>query len=157
MSDEVVQYLREHRATYTREALAAELGAAGYEPADVDAAWARLEAEDAATTPASDAPASYNHGLAAVLLMVFVAIAYLGSIAWFFPLFFSEDPGRYSVLVVLYTVAMLAGGAFVLRRMLRATTSGALAGAFLLAVATYVGLSGACVVGMTSLFRIYRP
>jgi hypothetical protein len=46
--DDIAGYLRAHSGRYTREALSARLAAAGHRPEEVAAAWATIDAEDAA-------------------------------------------------------------------------------------------------------------
>ncbi len=69
MNPEIVQYIREHRGTYTREAIRQHLIEAGHAPEDVDAAWAAVEAGQLPAPPASDAvevrPASIGQPAAA--------------------------------------------------------------------------------------------
>jgi hypothetical protein len=152
VTEDLVHYIREHRATYTREALTAELVAAGHDTADVEAAWAQLDAEDATAPPATawavPDTKPYERGPATVILMLVVALGYLASVAVF--VFGNLGGGRYNVVVILYTVAMFAVGAFVLRQMGRASSMGTVVGAFLIAVVLYVGLAGACIAGVLS-------
>jgi hypothetical protein len=42
---------------------------------------------------------------------------------------------------------MIGAGAFVLRRLLQASTMGSIVGGFLIAIVLYIGLAGACIVG----------
>ena len=42
-TDTIVEYIRQNRQMYTREAITSQLVAAGYAPADVEAAWKSVE------------------------------------------------------------------------------------------------------------------
>jgi hypothetical protein len=55
MDPRIDEYIRSNRATYTREAIRAQLVNAGHDPADVDAAWDRVEAG-----PAPSGPVGWN-------------------------------------------------------------------------------------------------
>ena len=156
MNEELVTYIRDHRTTYTREALTAELVSAGHAAADIEAAWAQMESEDAAA--ASKGPTGwvvaderpYVRGAGALLALVVVVLGYLGSVAWFAVSRVSSS----GIVVLLYSVAMLVAGVFVVRRISRASSAGVVFGSFLLAIALYVGLAGACIVGVLSTFRL---
>ena len=154
MNEELVQYIREHRATYTRETLTAQLVAAGHSAADVEAAWTQLVTEDVSAartgttgwiTPAEQ---PYGRGAGAYLAMALVGIAYFGSVAWFAQVFFHLEQSRFNVVAILYTAAMIASALFLIRRMFRALTSSTVAVAFLIAIVLYFGLAGACIVGV---------
>lgn len=45
MNESILNYIRQNRSTYTREAITGELLKAGYNPAEVEAAWQAIEAE----------------------------------------------------------------------------------------------------------------
>ena len=156
MDGELTTYIREHRATYTREALTAELVAAGNAAADVEAAWTQLAAEDAAAAPSRPAgwvapdEGPFSPGAGTVLAMLVVAVGYFGSVLWFLS---SGAPPSNVIVVVLYTVATIAAAAFLLRRMSRARSASVVLGTFLLAVALYVGLTGACIGGILVTYR----
>src|SRR6266508_4221530 len=64
MTDELERYIREHRATYTREALTKELIDAGHDPSAISAAWASVEAGDQSTgePPPAVAPVGWGDG-----------------------------------------------------------------------------------------------
>ena len=158
MSDDLRTYIREHRTTYTRDALTAELVTAGHATADIEAAWAQVEAEDAAAAArgpvgwvaAEERP--YVRGARTVLAMVIVGLAYIGSALWFL------SAGAFSsnvIVVWLYTVATIAAAAFLLRRLGRATSASVVTGTFLLAVVLYVGLAGACIGGILLTFQLH--
>ena len=55
MNPEIVQYILEHRDTYTREAIRQHLIDAGHAPEEVDAAWEEVEAGRLPAPPASEA------------------------------------------------------------------------------------------------------
>ena len=54
--NEIDAYLAENRDRYTREALTKVLREAGHDPADIEAAWARLEAPAARSSPLLETP-----------------------------------------------------------------------------------------------------
>jgi hypothetical protein len=152
VSEDLVQYIREHRATYTREALTAEMVAAGHDAAEVAAAWAQLEVEDAAAAPALPTgwvtadTRPYVRGASTYLAMLIVVLGYAGSVVFFLV----ASGTRYNGVAILYALAMVAAGAFVLRRMLGASRAGVVAGSFLIAVLLYIALAGACIVGVVN-------
>jgi hypothetical protein len=45
MDPRIADYIRQHRDRYTRDAIRQRLAEAGYEPPDIDATWAAIEAE----------------------------------------------------------------------------------------------------------------
>jgi len=143
MSDDLLQYIREHRATYTREALTAELVAAGHAAADVEAAWSQV----GPTGWVAPAEKPYVRGASAYFAMLVVAIFYLGSVVWYLSWGGDLGAGRSPLVLILYSVAMIGAGAFVLRRLLQASTMGSIVGGFLIAIVLYIGLAGACIVG----------
>ena len=51
MNPELLAYIRQHRATYTREALRQRLLDAGYPADEIEAAWAAVDADDQPPTP----------------------------------------------------------------------------------------------------------
>lgn len=51
MNQNIPQYIRQNRDTYTREAIDRALVGAGYDPAEVQAAWAAVESEQAIPVP----------------------------------------------------------------------------------------------------------
>jgi hypothetical protein len=54
--NEIDAYLAENRDRYTREALTNVLREAGHDPADIEAAWARLDAPTAPSSPLLETP-----------------------------------------------------------------------------------------------------
>jgi hypothetical protein len=101
MDPEIKQYLDEHGATYTRDALRRSLVDAGHDPAAVDAALHEWEAR--ATNPASATDRRrfwrWAFGLhAAVLVLIAIASLVIGSFA----------TGSWGLLIVL-AVALLIG------------------------------------------------
>ncbi|HEX9990309.1 MAG TPA: hypothetical protein VGE45_17755 [Chloroflexia bacterium] len=59
MNENIPKYIRQNRDTYTREAIDRALLDGGYDPAEVQAAWAAIESEQAISRPwgASGIPA----------------------------------------------------------------------------------------------------
>lgn len=57
MNPDLLRYIQENRATYTREAIRQRLIDAGYPAAEVDAAWTAVEAGEAPPLPPPPSPA----------------------------------------------------------------------------------------------------
>jgi hypothetical protein len=72
----LVDYFHRHRDAFTGEALASAARAAGYSPAEIEAAWAQVgwgSAEAAMSRPE-------DFGVSAVVAIIFVAGTYIGAI-----------------------------------------------------------------------------
>ena len=141
--DELVDYLRRNRASYTREALTRQLLDAGHDPAAVEDAWARLELGDAVLPGTAD-----RRNQAALI----VAIAYLGTLAVFFAGYTDAERYRHGgtlapwVLAVVLFVPGIVGFARARQNeRLRHATAGALLPALAVPLAFLVGLSGLCI------------
>jgi hypothetical protein len=125
---------------------------AGHDPADVEAAWAAIEAEDRAGGPAGPSPRARRtarefgylvyalYGVAGLLALL--AIPSGGSIT-------SESGDLGRLWLVAYVVGLVAG-ALVIRRILRAATWGRIALGCVASVLIFAGLAGACLVGLGS-------
>jgi hypothetical protein len=79
MDPGIEEYIRSNRAIYTREAREARLLRAGYDPADIDAAWDRVEKVWNAGAPVADASAL--PGFAMTLFVVGGIVGALGALA----------------------------------------------------------------------------
>ena len=74
--ERLAAYFREHRDRFTPDALKAAAAAAGYSPADIEAAWSLVgwgSAEAAMSRPE-------DFGVSAVVAIIFVAGTYIGAI-----------------------------------------------------------------------------
>jgi len=72
----LVGYFREHRDRYTPDALTSAVAAAGYSPAEIEAAWSQVgwgSAERAVSRPS-------EFGVAAVVAILFVTGTYVGAL-----------------------------------------------------------------------------
>jgi len=162
--NELDAYLAANRERYTSEALANELMKVGHDRAAIDEAWARVTAADAAAgaataTPiqhwdasppvATPAPAT-RLGAGTVLLIVFVVVAY--GLAIVAAGLYTFRGGAVSILMIAYVIAMLIGLRYSVRRLIAAPTlrsgGSAIAVAFAISVVIFIGLSGACFVGL---------
>jgi hypothetical protein len=76
MDPRIADYIRQHRYRYTRDAIRQRLAEAGYEPPDIDATWAALEAETSDSgTAGSPRFWRYFWGwVAATYLLAFVVV-----------------------------------------------------------------------------------
>jgi hypothetical protein len=151
--NEIDAYIRENRDRYTREALTRRLVSEGHEPAAIEAAWARIEADDAGGSPDVGGPPSRpagRRGLGTTLLIILVTFAYGGAIAAAAANVFYG--GAVSILMLAYVVAMLIGARYSLLRLIRAPTlvngASAIGAAFALSFVIFVGLSGLCFVAL---------
>src|SRR5215212_2785034 len=155
MSD-VDDYIRAHRDRFTRDALTEQLLEAGHEPEAINAAWGRVEAQDGAVA----APVTVGTGsriVSVVLILIVIAgYAYVGfigvaglSIAA--TGFHGGSVGTiFSIAMLVYGIAMLAGLAFAIRRIWRSPAVGggsAMIVAVGVAALMLIGISGGCIVG----------
>jgi hypothetical protein len=141
--DELVEYLERNRALYTREALTRQLIEAGHDPADVEAAWARIDVDEGRPPGTAD-----RRNQAALI----VAIAYLGTLAVFFAGYTDAERYPYGgtlapwVLAVVLFIPGIVGFARARQNeRLRHATAGALLPALAVPLAFLVGLSGLCI------------
>jgi hypothetical protein len=151
--NELDDYLRANRAAFTREALTRRLVEEGHDPADVEAAWARIATDPASESAPSDEPVQPPAGRAGIgtgALIVLAVLVYGGAIlAAFFTISYG---GAVSILMIVYVIAMLWGLVYSVRTLLAAPTRGVgwtpIWGAVGLAFVLFVGLSGACFVAL---------
>jgi uncharacterized protein Smg (DUF494 family) len=141
-------YLAKNRDRYPREQLDDVLQKAGHDPAEIEAAWARLDAPGAMTwsemkkvkgPPGRPGAGTYLLIVIAVLCYGAAIVAAGATIAY---------GGAVSILMLVYVIAMIAGLVYSVRRLLRAPTLGegasAIGVAFAISIVIFVGLSGAC-------------
>ena len=147
--NELDAYLRTNRDAYTREALTKRLIEEGHDPTDVEAAWARIETGPIREAAPGVAPVQAPVGTAGAgtgLLVVLTVLAFGGAILA--AVLTISYGGGVSVLMIVYSIAMVAGLVYSVRRLLAAPTRGIgwgpIWGAFGLAFVIFVGLSGAC-------------
>lgn len=151
--NELDDYLRANRGAYTREALTQRLREQGHDPADIEAAWARIEnGPSAGRVPSAervDAPAG-RAGIGTALLIGLAVVVYGGAILLAGAA--TTNGGGISVLMIVYIVAMLFGLVRSVRQLLSAPRRGSGIGpiwaAFGVAFVIFVGLSGACLVAL---------
>lgn len=76
MDPRIADYIRQHRDRYTRDAIRQRLAEAGYDPPDIDATWAALEAEtrDVGTTGSPRFWRYFWVWVAATYLLAFVVV-----------------------------------------------------------------------------------
>ena len=158
--NELDEYLRTNRAAFTREALTRRLVEEGHDPAEVEAAWARIQAEDPGPV-ASISASPRRPGVGTYLLMIAVVVGfgYVGAFGVFGLMFMAYYPSSNAsasnaigaILIAAYVIAMVVGLGYSLRRLYRAPSlaaSGAsVGGAFAIAVVVLIGINGACIAG----------
>jgi hypothetical protein len=151
--NELDEYLRANRDAFTREALTQRLVDEGHDPADVDAAWARIERRSVSQSGSGEAPADLPHGTAGIgtwALLVLATLVYGGAIVA--AVFTISYGGAVSILMIVYVIAMLVGLVYSARRLVAAPARGVgwapIWGAVGLAFVIFVGLSGACFVAL---------
>ena len=141
--NEIDDYLHANRDRFTRTVLTQRLIDEGNDPAAVEAAWARVEAEHAA----GRALPGHGAGAGTMLLGILLALAYGAAIVLAF--FAISIGGAVAVLMIAYIVTMSIGGFWSIRQLVRAPTRErgvaviAVAGA--VSILVFVGLSGLCV------------
>ena len=138
--NELDDYLRANRNGFTRAALTQQLIDAGNDPAAVEAAWARVEAEVAADK-GLPGPGAGTNLLAGLLVFAYGAAIVLAAFA-------TQMGGAVGYLMIAYIVAMVAGGYWSIRQLRRAPTrergTTVIAMAAAASIVVFVGLSGAC-------------
>jgi hypothetical protein len=151
--NELDEYLRANRDAFTREALTQRLVAEGHDPADVEAAWTRIEQRPAREWGPADAsvdPPKRTAGIGTWALALLAVLVYGGAIVA--AVFTISYGGAVSLLMVVYVIAMLSGLVYSVGRLLAAPASGSgwapIWGAVGLAFVIFVGLSGACFVAL---------
>jgi hypothetical protein len=160
--NELDDYLRANHDAYTREALTRRLVEEGHDPAEVEAAWARIESIPISQWAPSGAPVDAPKGKAGIgtVLLIIVAVVGYGYVGFIGVLgigfsasgFGGRPTGSlYTIEIPVYVIAMLAGLFVAVRRIWRSPSLGrgasAIGGAFLAAIAILIGISGACVFG----------
>ena len=154
MENEIQAYIREHRAAYTREAITARLQEAGHGAADIEAAWAAIDAEEAAAMPP---PTGRSWGLTVGIAFAYVGVSILIFLVWLFLVFAlaSASSSEFgSVLLFLLPALYLAALAYGVRQELtrpRATAeaTGHLIGAAFMALPFII--SGICAASLARL------
>jgi hypothetical protein len=156
--EDLDQYLRANRDRYTRDALTAEAIKAGHEPADVEAAWQRIDRADAGLSPSS--PPAGRPGLGTVLLIGAIVLGYgYAALAGISGIGLTAYYGRAggaqagsstgaTILMAVYVIAMLVGLVYSARQIYRAPSLGrgasAIGGALAISLVVLVGMNGAC-------------
>ena len=134
-SEAIIAYIRQWQGTYTREAITQQLQDAGYDPAAIEAAWSRLDAETAAAgPPAQEAkaalrpvrPLGRGMAIAAFVIIWLAILGMLGILQLVTTLVLTGgvQPGGskhdladvLNVLFVVFVLGLLAGGIFFLAR-----------------------------------------
>jgi hypothetical protein len=154
VENEIQAYIRANRAAYTREAITARLQEAGHGEADIEAAWAAIEAEEAAAAPP---PAGRSWGLAVGIAFAYVGVSILIFIVWLvlvFALASASSSEFGSVMLFLLPALYLAALVFGVRQGLtrpRATAAatGHLIGAAVMALPFII--SGICAASLARL------
>jgi hypothetical protein len=155
--NEIDEYLRANRDAYTRDALTSTLIDEGHDPAEIEAAWARLDAADG-ERPHPGPPAG-RPGLGTFLLIGAAVVGYgyvtsLGVFGILFMAYYGSSGSRPvpTILIAMYVIAMVVGLAYAVQRLYRAPSRAAGGWAFGPAIAiSFVvlgGISGACIAGV---------
>jgi len=104
MDPKIGDYIREHAETYRREAIRAQLIAAGHDPGQVDAALAQSELAPVKDTPeavAKPTPPFWGWALAIQLVTVVLVTAWVAA---------GSDPhGYWSAVAIFLGVSLLVG------------------------------------------------
>ena len=156
MSD-VDDYIRAHRDRFTREALTEQLLGAGHERDAIEAAWRRVDAQDGAVAQPVAVGTGTRITSIVLILVVIAAYAYVGFIgviglSFAATGFHGGSVGTiFSLAMLVYGIAMLAGLAFAIRRIWRAPSRGGGASAITVAVGVallvLIGVNGGCIAG----------
>jgi hypothetical protein len=119
MDPRIDEYIRSNRATYTREAIRAQLVSAGHDLADVDAAWDRVEAGSAPSVlggwnprpPDSRGSALDASALPPFAMTLFLVGGIVGALGALLALGLqtSNGSGTYAVLVIVTYVVVYGG------------------------------------------------
>lgn len=136
MTDPVVEYIRNNRATYTKEALTTKLLEAGHDQLAIDAAFAAAERDAMPPGPDRRTPASVLVVVAYVATwLAFVALTPMARVTY------GVGP-----FILAITLAVVASGTVLLIRASGALRSGRyFAWAAVISVAMLVGVAGLCV------------
>jgi hypothetical protein len=149
-------YLREHMGRYTHQALDAQLRAAGHSDAAIAAAWQRVSGVGPWAGPPPVRPGG-GAGFLYILGVLGIVVAYGGSalLAGFGALVFStsQSPNG-SVILVIYTVAIIAAAVIAYRFLTRVERRRRgvmrMLGAIAVVAVVYVGLCGLCFGGLSA-------
>jgi hypothetical protein len=158
--NEIDEYLRTNRDAYTREALTRRLVESGHDPAEVDAAWARLELANGGARPrprgSGGRPGIGTYLLIGATVLGYCYVAALGVGGVLFMAYYgSPGTSSYSaasvILIAVYLIGMVVGLGYSVRRLHRApslaTGGWAFGPALAISLVVFVGINGACVVG----------
>jgi hypothetical protein len=154
------EYLRANRDQFTREALTRRLVEQGHDPADVEAAWARIKGGDAVARPGPVVPPG-RPGIGTFLLIGLVVVGYgyvtflgfagIGFMAYYGPIPAASPNPAATILSVVYATAMIVGLGYSIRRLYRAPSlaagGSAIGAAFGIAALILIGINGACIAG----------
>jgi hypothetical protein len=147
--NDIDEYLRANRDAFTREALTRRLVESGHDPAEVDAAWARIERgsiSHAEAGPARVEAPKGRVGIGTSSLVVLTVLVYGISILAAFAAI--QYGGGVSILMIVYVIAMVFALASSVRRVRSAPTRRSgwapIWGAVGISFVIFVGLSGAC-------------
>jgi hypothetical protein len=158
--NELDDYLRANRDSFTREALTRRLVDEGHDPADVEAAWARIKLGEAIARPGPvERPGRAGIGTFLLIGLVVVAYGYvtflgfagIGFMAYYGPIPAAGPNPAASILSAVYAIAMLVGLGYSVRRLYRAPSlaagGSAIGAAFGIAALVLVGINGGCIAG----------
>jgi hypothetical protein len=163
--NDIDEYLRANRDAFTREALTRRLVESGHDPADVDAAWARLDlAKDRARprpTGSGGRPGTGTYQLIGATVLGYGYATLLGlagiSVSAVYGVPGGNHPGGHEtaqLLALVYGLAMIAGLGYSAVRLYRAPSAreggSAIGRAFAIAVVVLVGINGVCVAGVVA-------
>jgi hypothetical protein len=156
VENDIQAYIRENRAAYTREAITTQLQAAGHGEADIEAAWAAIEAEEAAAAPPR--PSGRSWGLTVGVAFAYVGASLLIFLIWVILIFILASVSGSGALVnwllfslpALYLLAIIFGVRQGLTRpAATAAATGHLIGAAFMALPLII--SGICAASLTRL------
>jgi hypothetical protein len=136
MTDEIVEYIRRNRATYTKEALTQKLLEAGHSQFAIDAAFAAAERGETAPGPDRRAPV-------AILIVVAYVATWLALVALTPMATRTYGIGPFILAVTLTVAALFSLWLIAASRALRSGQY--LAWAAVISVAMLVGVAGLCV------------
>jgi hypothetical protein len=136
MTDEIVDYIRKNRATYTKEAISKKLLEAGHDQAAIDAAFEVAEHGETPVQP--DRRGAVSAVIVVAYLVTWVAFVALTPMARY-----TYGLGAFILAIALTFAAIIS---LLLIRGSRALQSGEyLAWAVVISVALLVGVAGLCV------------
>jgi hypothetical protein len=161
--NEIDEYLHANRDAFTRDALTRRLVESGHDPADVDAAWARIGpavADEPRPTRSGGRPGIGTFLLIGAVVVGYAYVAFVGLLGIAVSAYGITGGGRpgshgaASVLIVVYAIAMIVGLGYSVVRLFRAPSiregGSAIGRAFAIAVVVLVGINGVCVAGVVA-------